>query len=153
MILFKNDEEKRSKAYRIVTVAAVVVIILIGAFFVRKGFAGDPLEGSWIYAEGDWNFTFDGEERLTISAAEAFDGNEVKILMKYSLDRESKMVTLMADSEKLSEVIEEKAESVDEEKIRTFTEGFEESYDYSVDGNELTLTDAESGNQFVFIKK
>ncbi len=150
MIFFRDDEEKRSKAFIIVTVAAVVVIVLIVSFFVRKGFVSDPLEGTWIYAESDWRFTFDGEEGLTVVAAEAFDGSEVRIPMKYVLERENKMVTLSINEEKLSDAIREKPEEVAEEDVRAFTEDLEKSYDYSVDGNELTLTEADGGDALDF---
>lgn len=153
MIIFNNDEEKRSKAFIIITVAALIVIVLIGSFFVRKGFTADPLEGSWIYKDGDWQMTFDGSGGLTIVTVDEFAGCEVSIPMEYSLSRENKMVAFTLDSEKFSEVSEEYSEEAAPEDVESFAEGFENTYEYSIDNNVLTLTEGDGGDQMIFEKQ
>lgn len=47
MMIAKNDEEKRSRVFGIVTMACTVLIILIGAFMLIRLFTGNPIEGIW----------------------------------------------------------------------------------------------------------
>ena len=47
IMIAKNDEEKRSWLWRIVSSVSTVVIILIVAFFLTKMFRANPLEGRW----------------------------------------------------------------------------------------------------------
>ena len=47
MIIAKNDEAKRSKIWRIVTLVSSVLIIVIAIFLLTKLFTANPLEGTW----------------------------------------------------------------------------------------------------------
>ena len=48
MIIAKNDEAKRSKIWRIVTLVSSVLIIVIAIFLLTKLFTANPLEGTWV---------------------------------------------------------------------------------------------------------
>jgi hypothetical protein len=152
MLIFKNDEEKRSKLFYVVTLTAVVVIILIASFFLRKIVTGDPLKGSWTSTESDLTLDFDGKNCVTITTSDEFDGEEVQISMKYTLDKDSKLVSIVNYSEWFSKALEEKPEAVSEARIRTFADDMEQSYEYSIDNNELTLTEGDGGDQIIFIR-
>ena len=57
----KNDEEKRSWLWRIVSSVSTIVIILIVAFFLTKMFRSNPLEGSWQDEESGMIMTVKGK--------------------------------------------------------------------------------------------
>ena len=48
MIIAKNDEEKRSRIWRIVTTVSSALIVIIGIYLLTKMFTTNPLEGEWI---------------------------------------------------------------------------------------------------------
>ena len=52
MIIAKNDEAKRSKIWRIVTLVSSVLIIVIAIFLLTKLFTANPLEGTWVDRKG-----------------------------------------------------------------------------------------------------
>lgn len=52
MIIAKNDEEKRSRIWRIVTTVSSALIVIIGIYLLTKMFTTNPLEGEWIDENG-----------------------------------------------------------------------------------------------------
>ena len=57
MIIAKNDEEKRSKIWRMVIAGASIVLFIVIVYFLFSLFAGNPLEGIWKSEESNLQLT------------------------------------------------------------------------------------------------
>ena len=69
MIIAKNDEEKRSRIWRIVTTVSSALIVIIGIYLLTKMFTTNPLEGEWIDETGTFSYSVD-KKQLTLSERE-----------------------------------------------------------------------------------
>lgn len=132
-MIYENNEEKRSTLWRTVLTVSSVIIIIIVIFFIVKLFTGNPLEGTWVNEDSGavLEIRDDGEVILT----EAEEGkSEESIPMTYVVDTKTKIFTVHTDSE--------------------YAEGvLSGSYDYNIEGDTLTLTEREYGDQIVFMRK
>ena len=153
MFIAKSNEEKRSMAWRIVISTASVLIILIGAFFLFKMFTGNPLEGTWKSTEQQLVLTIKGNGTLLVDWEEIFEDEKMTIGMEYLLDKDSKTVTFKADEEALLEAEEKSEGKYTADMLETALSEITSTYDYSVQNNQLTLTEREYGDQLVFDKK
>lgn len=73
--------------------------------------------------------------------------------MEYLLDKDSKTVTFKADEEALLEAEEKSEGKYTADMLETALSEITATYDYSVQNNQLTLTEREYGDQLVFDKK
>ncbi|MEG0154519.1 MAG: hypothetical protein RR869_05990 [Lachnospiraceae bacterium] len=153
MIIAKNDEEKRSKIWKIVTLTTTVLIILIAVFFITKLFTANPLEGTWQQEDSDFSFTIQGSGFLTAKWAELLEGSNVRIKMTYSMNKDVKTLTIMADEAQLQKVADHSDGQYTKEGLEAAVSPFTTTFDYSIDKNKLTLTEREYGEQMVFVKK
>lgn len=71
MIIAKNDEEKRSRIWRIVTTVSSALIVIIGIYLLTKMFTTNPLEGEWIDENGriDLNIKSNGTMTMMVLGA------------------------------------------------------------------------------------
>lgn len=132
-MIYENNEEKRNTLWRTVLSVSSVIIIIIVVFFVVRLFTGNPLKGTWVNEDSGavLEIRDDGEVILT----EAEDGkSEENIPMTYIVDTKTKIFTVQTDS--------------------AYAEGvLSGSYDYNIEGDTLTLTEREYGDQIVFMRR
>ena len=69
MIIAKNDEAKRSKIWRIVTLVSSVLIIVIAIFLLTKLFTANPLEGTWLQDESDMTLEIRGKDTAVLTSS------------------------------------------------------------------------------------
>ena len=152
MLISRNDEEKRSKIWRIVMVAATLTIIVVAAFFIGKGFLGNPLSGTWEHDESNMRLKISSGGKAVLVWDNLFEGKTLTVNLEYTLDKSDKQITfkvMQEELEKASEAIGNDITSVDVEKaINTLITSFH----YSVDGTELTMTEWDYGDQLIFTK-
>lgn len=153
MIIAKNNEEKRSQIWRIVTAVSTVLIILIFTFFVIKLFTANPLEGTWIYEDSDLKMTVKSGGTAEIEWSEQFEDTDVKVEMEYSVDKETKTFSLKANTANIEKAAAATDGVVTADGLASMTGTLEGTYNYSVENNQLTLTDREYGEQMVFDKE
>ena len=144
-MIAKNDEAMRSRIWRVATMVSSVLIVLIAIFLLTKLFTTNPLEGSWVNEDGSLEIRFRGNGKMTAVLPEFAEGGQVDVPMSYTIDKDEKteMEKLADESDGLytAEMLENAVSSVTT------------SFDYSVDQEELTLTEREYGEQLVFTKK
>ena len=101
MMIAKNDEVKRSRIWKTVTLVSSILIVLIAVFLITKLFTTNPLEGSWEDENGKLGMTVEAGDSLLLFLPEAEDGKGLEIPMRYTLDRDAKTITIRLDSEEL----------------------------------------------------
>lgn len=149
VMIAKNDEEKRSWLWRIVSSVSTIVIILIVAFFLTKMFRSNPLEGRWLDEESGMVMDVKGKTTVYVSWPEQFDDSQVKVPMEYSMDKDTKTFTLNVEDADLDAVVKKAGEDIDEAELKDAADSVATTYDYSVEDGQLTLTDREYGDQMI----
>ena len=97
--------------------------------------------------------TIKGNGTLLVDWEEIFEDEKMTIGMEYILDKDSKTVTFKADEEALLEAEEKSEGKYTADMLETALSEITATYDYSVQNNQLTLTEREYGDQLVFDKK
>ncbi|MDE6829508.1 MAG: hypothetical protein K2P34_04125 [Lachnospiraceae bacterium] len=152
-MIAKNDEAKRSKIWRIVMAGSTILIIVGAILLLTKLFTTNPLEGDWADEDGSFNMSVMKNGSIVFSIPEAEEASGVDVDMKYTLNKEEKTITIMADESGFQEVADRSDGQYTEEEIRQALSSVITTFDYSVDQEQLTLTEREYGEQLVLIKE
>lgn len=152
-MIAKNDEAKRSKIWRIATAVSTILIIVGVILLLTKLFTTNPLEGDWEDEDGSFHMSIGKNGSMVISIPEAEEVPGVDVDMKYTLDKEEKTITIMADESGFQDLADQTDGQYTEEEIRQALSSVTTTFDYSVDQEQLTLTEREYGEQLVMIKE
>ena len=139
MIIAKNDEDKRSRVWNYVTGITTVLIIIVAGYFIYQGFFGNPLEGKWKHDESDMILEVD-------------DHNEAELDWKNLIDGKEKQITFTVKQEELDETAKELGDNVTATEVEQAINSVLTTFNYSVDGTKLTLTEWDYGDQMIFEK-
>lgn len=150
MQMRERDEEKRTRDFRIVLLVSTVVILLVIGIFIIRSIYINPLEGDWVSNAAGYQIDIDDDNELTIETTvnEVF----VEVEASYSMDKDAKTITFKPNLNSYAEAAEETnnmvaAADIDAQLLEIMT-----SFDYSLDKDTLTLTERESGEQFIFTR-
>lgn len=149
MQMRQRDEEKRSKAWVIVMLASSIIILLVIAFFVTKSVIQNPLEGEWLSEEKGYHLDVDDDE-VTVEAT--IDGQYVEVDLYYTLDKTDRILTLKSSTTAYSEAADDTKGNLTASEIDEALSEFVASYNYSIEGDTLTLTEREGANEFIFTR-
>lgn len=153
MIIAKNDEEKRSKIWRMVIAGASIVLFIVMVYFLFSLFAGNPLEGTWKSEESNLQLTIRGGDSATASWSEIAEASNVKVKMNYTLDKENKTIAFKVDDAEIEKVVKNSNAGLTKTALETEISMLETTFDYSLEKSKLTLSEREYGEQIVFVKK
>ena len=153
MIVAKNDEVKRSRLWRIALLVSSVLIVLVVIFLLTKLFTTNPLEGSWEDENGKISLSVEPDGTASVTVSEAETGQVIQVPMKYTIDRDEKTVTIEKDLQAIREAVEESDGNLTQESMEAAAESLDDSFDYSVDQDTLTLSEREYGDQIILIKQ
>lgn len=152
MMIAKNDEEKRSRVFGIVTMACTVLIILIGAFMLIRLFTGNPIEGIWEGEDTNLVLTIK-KDSIVADYAELLGDTDAKVELSYTMDKDAKTITIKTEDEKLQEAAQALGEGIEESELKSALGMITTTFEYSMEDDRLTLTEREYGEQLVFVKK
>ena len=74
-------------------------------------------------------------------------------LNKYTIDKEEKTITIKEDEARLQEAVEHSNGQYTEETLKSAVSPIVTTFDYSVEQDQLILTEREYGDQMIFIKE
>lgn len=151
-MIAEKDEKKRSRLWGAVMTVSTVLIIGIAAFFIFRLFTGNPLEGKWGSQDSNLMVTLQGNGTAVIEWVDDQD-EEAAAEMQYQIDTEKKTLTLHVEAADTESQAGESEESVAIVGVESAVEALEGSYDYSLEQEELTLTEREYGEQMVFMRE
>ena len=144
------EEDKRNKIWQGVMIGATTLIIVVVVFFLYKGFFGNPIEGTWMQDESSMTLKISGKENAVLTWDELFEGKELKVNLKCTLNKTEKQITFKVEQKELDEAAERIKE--DPSMVESAISSVLTSFNYNLEGNELTLTEWDYGNQLVFTK-
>ena len=137
----KNDEEKRNRLWKTVMAVSTVLIIIIVVFFIIRLFTSNPLEGTWLHEDSDLRITIENDGTARIVWPEKFDDSQEEAVMEYTVDKDMKTLTLSQNEAQKQE---------DADLAALVEDGLGGTYSYSIEQNEMTLTEREYGSQMIF---
>ena len=152
-MIANNDVAKRSKIWTVVTAVTSVLIVIIAIFLLMKMFTGNPLEGSWTDEDGNMDLKIGRDGQMTVILPASGDGEETQVPMTYTLSKESKTISIQEDDNKIQEIAEKSNGQYTEETLKNAVQSIGTTFEYSIDGGTMTLTEREYGEQMMFNKK
>ncbi|MCI9618460.1 MAG: hypothetical protein HFG85_00675 [Dorea sp.] len=152
-MIAKNDEVKRSQIWRIVMTVSSVLIIVGAVLLLMKLFTTNPLEGEWTDEDGIFDMSISKDGTLVFTIPEAEEAASVDVDMRYTLNKEEKTITIMADESGFQKLADQSQGQYTEDEIRNALKSVVTTFDYSVDQERLTLTEREYGEQLVLVKE
>ena len=118
-----------------------------------KLFTTNPLEGDWADEDGNFNMSIMKNGSMVITIPEAEEAVSVDVDMKYTLNKDEKTITITPDEAGFQKLADKTGGQYTEEEIRQALSTVITTFDYSVDQEQLTLTEREYGEQLVLIKE
>lgn len=152
MIIAKNDEAKRSKIWRVVTLVSSVLIVIIAVYFLTKMFTTNPLEGTWSAEDGNYVIAVKSGGTLVVTIPDMAENENIVVKMDYALNKEEKTITIRQKESEIQKTVDKYNEMLTIEALKNALSPITTTFDYSVDRKELTLTEREYGDQMVFLK-
>ena len=152
-MIAKNDEVKRSQIWRIVMTVSSVLIIVGVILLLMKLFTTNPLEGEWADEDGSFDMSISKDGTMVFSLSDAEEAAGMNVAMKYTLNKDEKTITIMADESGFQKLAEQSQGQYTEEEIRNALKSVVTTFDYSVDQEYLTLTEREYGEQLVLVRE
>lgn len=152
-MLSKEEELKRSRLWRIVITVSSVLVVVIASFFLVKMFRANPLEGTWRNEDSDMVVIIKGSNSLTVSIPEALEGEGIKMTLDYSIDKDEKTISIKMDESVKEKVVKDSDGQITGEMLESAASSLLTTFDYSIDQEELTLTEREYGEQMLFVKE
>jgi hypothetical protein len=140
---------KMSKERIILLVSTLLIVLVVGFFTIRSA-VQSPLEGKWYSEENGYFLEIDdeGEAELKLTV----EKTSVEVDLYYTMDRKMKTITFRGDLESFEEEAKESNGVLAASDIDAHLESFLSSFDYSVEGETVVLTEREAGEQFVFTR-
>ena len=151
-MIANNDEAKRSKIWTVVTAVTSVLIVIVAIFLLMKMFTGNPLEGSWTDEDGNMSLKISRDGQMTVIIPASGEGKDTEVPMTYTLNKESKTISIQQDDTKIQEIAEQSDGQYTTETLKNAVQSIGTTFEYSIDGGTLTLTEREYGEQMMFNK-
>lgn len=134
------------------TVSSVLIIVGV-ILLLMKLFTTNPLEGEWADEDGSFDMSISKDGTMVFSLSDAEEAAGMNVDMKYTLNKDEKTITIMADESGFQKLAEQSQGQYTEEEIRNALKSVVTTFDYSVDQERLTLTEREYGEQLVLVKE
>ena len=126
---------------------------MIASFFLVKMFRANPLEGTWRNEDSDMVVSIKGSNSLTVSIPEALEGEGIKMTLDYSIDKDEKTISIKMDESAKEKAVKDSDGQITGEMLESAASSLLTTFDYSIDQEELTLTEREYGEQMLFVKE
>ena len=128
-----------------------VIIVLVAIYLLIKVMNENPVAGEWMDDDGNYAVNILNNGKLYVTDFTEDETEELELL--YKIDKESRVIAISSDEKVLEGVMEvsdsEHAEDAMEIELNDKTVIFE----YSVDNDQLVLTEREYGEQMILIKE
>ena len=132
-------------------VISSVIIIFVAVYFLIKVMNENPVAGEWMDDDGNYAINILNNGTLYVTDFTGEETEEMELL--YKIDKETRMIAISSDEKVLEDVMEvsdsEHAEDAYELELNDQTVVFE----YSVDNDQLILTERDYGEQMILIKE
>lgn len=144
---------RRSRLSTILMILAAVLTIGIIVFFLLKMVTHNPLAGTWYSEEEGITIVFKDESKVTISGVDKEDAQAVNLDFLYETDRENKTITLELFDKEQQDTIHKTGKILRENSLEDSLRTMETEFEFSIQGNKLTLMEREYGDTIELLRK
>ena len=116
-------------------------------------FTTNPVVGNWESEDATIALKIEKNDTIQVDITDIAEKTDAAVEMNYSVDMKSKIITITKDEEQIDKAVEKADGAYTKEDLENVLDDLDSSFSYSVDGNQLTLTEREYGEQFTFIRK
>lgn len=116
-------------------------------------FTTNPVVGNWESEDATIALKIEKNDTIQVDITDIAENTDAAVEMNYSVDMKSKIITITKDEEQIDKAVEKADGAYTKEDLENVLDDLDSSFSYSIDGNQLTLTEREYGEQFTFIRK
>ena len=116
-------------------------------------FTTNPVVGNWESEDATIALKIEKNDTIQVDITDIAENTDAAVEMNYSVDMKSKIITITKDEEQIDKAVEKADGAYTKEDLENVLDDLDSSFSYSVDGNQMTLTEREYGEQFTFIRK
>lgn len=136
---------------RIILLIAAIVIVVVGIFFVKKLVLGNPLQGEWVTAKGEYYLDIEDENEAEIHVL--VNEEMVDVDVRYEMNKKDRTIRFLLPAASMyDEAVDELEGKVSVAELSEKMEVIVTSFEYSMDQDKLTLTEREYGEQMIFTR-
>lgn len=132
---------------------STVLIILIAIYLLTKMFTTNPLEGKWAGEDGNCSLSVSGNGSVVVTLPEVAEATGVEVKLPYTIDKGDKTFTIKDDPQEIQRLTEKSGGMYTQENLESTLSSITTTFNYSVEQEQLTLTEREYGEQMTFIKE
>ena len=116
-------------------------------------FTTNPVVGNWESEDATIALKIEKNDTIQVDITDIAENTDAAVEMNYSVDMKSKIITITKDEEQIEKAVEKADGAYTKEDLENVLDDLDSSFSYSIDGNQMTLTEREYGEQFTFIRK
>lgn len=152
MLIAKNDEAKRSRIWSRGMVISSVIIVFVAVYLLIKVMNENPVAGEWMDDDGNYAISIQNNGKLYVTDyTEGDEAKEQELL--YKIDKENRMIAISSDEQTLEDVMEVSDSEHALDAMETELNDQTVIFNYSVDNDQLVLTERDYGDQLILIKE
>ena len=144
------DEQNSSKLWRSIVLVTSLLIILAIIYFITSVIVINPLTGLW-YCE-EQRYTLTVKKDGTAELEREFEDEYLRIGFRYDLDKSNRIVTFKIDENAYAQAVKDSKTEMKAGELKDKVDVFFTAYEYSLDKGELTLTEREYAEQYIFTR-
>ena len=133
-------------------VISSVIIVFVAVYLLIKVMNENPVVGEWMDDDGNYAVNILNNGKLYVTDyTEGEETEELELL--YKIDKEHRMIAISSDEKVLEDAMEasESEHAVDARETELNDQTV--IFNYSVDNDQLILTEREYGDQMILIKE
>lgn len=128
-----------------------IIIVLVAIYLLIKVLNENPVVGKWLDDDGNYKVHFLNNGTLYVT--DFSEGEAEEMELRYKLDKESRIVVISSDEKALENIMEVNESEYLEEEFEAELSDQTVMFYYSVDNNEMILTECDYGEQMILIKE
>ena len=129
-----------------------VIIIFVAVYLLIKVMNENPVAGEWMDDDGNYALRILNNGKMYVTDFTKDDeAQELEVL--YEIDKENRMLVISSDEENLESVMEASESEHALDAMETELGDHTVIFNYSVDNDQLILTERDYGDQMILIKE
>lgn len=133
-------------------VISSVIIIFVAVYLLLKVMNENPVVGEWVDDDGNYAMNILNNGKLYVTDfTEGGDVGEVELL--YKIDKENRIIAISSNEKVLEDVMEVSGSEHALDAMETELSDQTVVFEYSVDNDQLMLTERDYGEQMILIKE
>ena len=127
------------------------IIVFVAGYLVIKVMNENPVAGQWMDDEGNYSMNILNNGKMYVTDFTDDEVEELELL--YKIDKENRMIAISSDEKVLEDIMEASESEHALDAMETELNDHTVIFEYSVDNDQLVLTERDYGDQLILIKE